>query len=76
MRPSRPGRMGRSMSWGAFGIVTGAFGRIAQNGVGFRDGDEAGVGGGVVRVEVRVMGFGEVVELLLDCSGGGGVLKA
>ena len=64
------------MSWDAFGIISGAFGRVAQHGVGFRNGDEARCGGGVVRVEVRVMGFGEVVKLLLDCSGGGGWVKA
>ena len=44
-------------------IVAGAFLSGAEGGVGFADFDEALRGGGVVGVEVRVVGFGEFVEL-------------
>ena len=44
----------------------------AERGVGLADFHEALRGGGVVGVEVWVVGFGKFVELLFDFCGGGG----
>ena len=46
--------------------------RRAESRVGFGDADEAFGGVGVSGVEVRVVSFGEFVELLLDLGWGGG----
>lgn len=49
-------------------VVAGFLVRGAEGGVGFGDLDEALGGGRVVGVEVRVVGFGEFVELSVSVA--------
>jgi hypothetical protein len=53
---------GMGGGWGGGAVVGGAFGGIAEDGVGVGELDEAVGGGGVVGVAVGVVGFGESVE--------------